>query len=299
VSSPRIGIAAAAAASGLSAHTLRAWERRYGFPQPSRTAGGERLYTSEDVAKLTLLRRLVARGHRVNKVIGLTTAELEALAVDVSEAARSVPLDVQECLRHLSAQSVSQLRRLLQGALVRQGLGRFVLDTARPLVGLVGEWWARGDIAVFQEHLFAEQLERLLREGMAPLDPHNGPIVILTTLPGEQHRLGLLMLEALLRLEGAECVPLGTETPPADLVKLAAMSAADVVALSFSSGYKDPMGRRALAALRRELPPAVAIWAGGQGAVRQTRGLAGVTLLRDLEDGIAASRERARLQATS
>lgn len=292
---PRIGIAAAAAASGLSAHTLRVWERRYGFPCPVRTKGGERLYSAEDVSKLTLLRRLLERGHRIRQVVSLPAAELELLAgtVERSPVDDLVPLDFQECLRHLGGQSIGPLRRLIQAALIRQGLERFVLDTMRPLIRLVGDWWAAGQLQVFQEHLFVEQAERLLRDAMAPLEPHAaGPTVILTTLPGEQHRLGLLMMEAVLRLEGAVCVPLGAETPPSEIAKLCQNADVDVIALSFSGSYADPNGRRGLTQLRRAVAQRVEIWTGGDGAARVARGLAGIEVMTDLEAGIAACRAR-------
>ncbi len=290
---PRIGIAAAADASGLSAHTLRAWERRYGFPAPVRTAGGERLYSAEEVAKLSLVRRLIERGHRVSKIVALPSDTLQRLlgVPEGSVLEEVVPIDFQECLRHLCADSIVVMRRLLHAALVRQGLARFVLDTARPLTRLVGDWWADGKLQVFQEHLFAEQLERLLREAMSPLEPDGGPTVVLTTLPGEQHRLGLLMVEALLRLNGAACIPLGAQIPSAEIVKLCATAKAYAVALSFSASYEDPNGRRALSLLRRELGKETAIWAGGRGAARVARGLTGVVLLPDLEDALAACRE--------
>ncbi len=293
MSLPRIGITAAAEASGISAQTLRAWERRYGFPDPARTAGGERLYSAEQLAKLKLVRRLIQRGHRVSKVASLSVEELERLveaAGSVDE--QTVPLDFQECLRHLSGQSIGRLRRLLQAALIRQGLAPFSLGTVRPLTRLVGGWWAEGKIEVYQEHLFAEQLERLLREVMAPLEPAaGGPKILLTTLPDEQHRLGLLMVEALLRVEGADCIPLGSQMPPTEIVKLCRQSKADVVALSFSAAYRDGGGRRALSFLRRELADNTAIWAGGSGAPAIARGLPGIVLLSDLEDGVAACRD--------
>src|SRR5579859_4896941 len=142
MSGPPIGTAAAAAASGVSAHTLRAWERRYGFPKPIRIGSGDRVYTADDVRRLNLIRRLIERGHRAGNVVRLDAAALEELAGPSRSgvAAEPPPVDFQSCLAHLSANSLTLLRRLLQAALVRQGLERFILDTARPLIQLVGDW---------------------------------------------------------------------------------------------------------------------------------------------------------------
>jgi MerR HTH family regulatory protein len=52
-----IGIGPIATEIGLTKDTLRVWERRYGFPRPLRTAGGERLYPQEQVTKLRMVKR--------------------------------------------------------------------------------------------------------------------------------------------------------------------------------------------------------------------------------------------------
>ena len=294
---PSIGIAAAAMECGVSAPTLRAWEKRYRFPTPLRATNGERLYSADQVSKLVLIRRLIERGHRASKIVLLDRDELQRLldSIERKLPEASVSLDFQKCLQGLSAKSIGDLRRLLQSALVRQGLSRFVLDTVRPLIQMVGEWWVGGKIEVFQEHLFVEQLERLLQEAMAPLESAGAPTIILTTLTSEQHRLGLLMLEALLRLEGATCIPLGVQMPTSEIVKLTAASKADIVALTFSASYRDPQGRKLLLGLRRDLAAHIEIWAGGTQAASIARAISGVAVFRGLEDGVAAYRDwRAR-----
>ncbi len=73
-------IAAVERDTGLSKDTLRVWERRYGFPQPTRDANGERVYPSEQVDKLRLLKRLMDQGHRPGKLAERTFDQLQALA---------------------------------------------------------------------------------------------------------------------------------------------------------------------------------------------------------------------------
>jgi DNA-binding transcriptional MerR regulator len=287
-----IGIAAAARQTGLSAHTLRAWERRYGFPAPRRAASGERLYPAAQLEKLTLLRSLADRGHRPAKIARLSAAELERILVDPAhDRPRGAgAFDPEPYLHSLAGASVGELHRHLHAGLVRQGLARFVVDTLAPLVRHVGRWWETGRIDAVQEHLFSDQVERLLREAMAPLDADRPVKIMLTTFPSERHGLGLLMAEALLRLEGASCIPVGVETPPAQIVRFVAQSDADIVALSFSAAYVDPNGHRLLSGLRDQLPARVALWIGGEGARKIVRALPGVSVFRDLDDMVAAFR---------
>ena len=141
----------------------------------------------------------------------------------------------------------------------------------------------RGEIEVFEEHLFTEQMQSVLRRAIAQVPTAGGaPKVLLSTLPGEQHGLGLLMAEAACALEGAQCVSLGIQTPVGELVAAARANAADVVALSFCGSYSAGAMREGVQVLRRDLPAGTALWCGGAGAARLRNPPAGVLVLNDL-----------------
>lgn len=114
--------------------------------------------------------------------------------------------------------------------------------------------------------------------------------MLLTTLPNEQHRLGLLMVEALLAQEGACCISLGPQIPQEDIRRAALAHGADIVALSFSAAFPLRQATDSLASLRRHLPAQVALWAGGEATRRVRRTLPGVLLLPDLASSINALR---------
>jgi len=117
------------------------------------------------------------------------------------------------------------------------------------------------------------------------------PRVLLTTFPEEEHVLGLLMAEAMLVPEGASCLSLGTRTPLADIRSAALEGEFDIVGLSFSIAYPARQAIDGLLELRATLPPNVGIWAGG-GAVRdKQKRLAGIRVVGDLDDTLAALRD--------
>jgi methylmalonyl-CoA mutase cobalamin-binding subunit len=117
------------------------------------------------------------------------------------------------------------------------------------------------------------------------------PRVLLTTLPEEEHGLGLLMAEALLVADGAQCVSLGTRTPLPDIRLAAVASGADVVALSFSAAYPARQAVSALNTLRLALPESIALWAGG-GALRdRARHVPSVRVIGDIGDTLEALKE--------
>lgn len=267
---------------GIGKDTLRVWERRYGFPTPTRDAKGERRYPPDQVARLKLVRRLLDQGLRPHQVLSLPPEALEEGArPEPAEGGAEAFFPLREIIRGHDPQALQQA---LRAVLVRDGLERFVQDTGAPLVQAIGTWWARGELQVFEEHLATEQLQRVLREAVSQVSPGEGrPRVLVTTLPGEPHTLGLLLAEAVMRLDGAQCTPLGAETPESQIVAAARAAASDVVAVSFSAYFAPATMRETIARLRAALPAGAELWCGGAGAARLRKPPAGVQVVATLD----------------
>lgn len=284
-------IAAVERDTGLSKDVLRMWERRYGFPVPERDANGERLYPAAQVERLRLIKRLMDQGHRPGKLIAAPDDELAALAPrrqrEAAVQATTPAGDLGELIELIRQHDAPGYQQAMQQRLVRQGLQAFVQYTVAPLTRQIGESWEDGSIEVFEEHLFTELTKRLLRQAIATLAASRRPRVLLTSVPDEQHVLGLLMVEALLALEGAECIPLGTQMPLLEISRAAEAHAADVVALSFSIAFPQRQISGLVQHLRQALPPETALWVGG-GGIRRLAPQNGVALLPELPDAVSA-----------
>ena len=297
---PQFTIAAVERDVGLSKDVLRVWERRYGFPVPNRDPHGERLYPAAQVLRLRLIKRLMDLGHRPGRLMSTSVEELEALAagshgVKAADAdAGSHELDKLFALvRHHDAAAYLQA---MQQRLARHGLRQFVMDTVAPLTVQIGLAWQQGQLQVFEEHLFTELTARVLRQAIATVPGGSEPRVLLTTLPKEPHEMGLLMVEAVLSLEGAQCISLGTQMPLMEIVDAVAAHQVDVVALSFSAAFPARQTRALLEQLRAALPGPAELWAGGAG-VRKLAATDGVMCMASLDSAIAAV-SRWRLRAT-
>jgi len=272
-----LNISAVERETGLSKDVLRVWERRYGFPKPGRDDNTERQYSPEQVAKLRVIKRLMDTGMRPGKLMHQPLAELNVLADTRAGPRREANAPaLQHAFAHL---------------LMRQGLQRFVLETVATLNRAVGEAWMRGELQVFEEHLYTELLQAALRSAINAFPRLSGtPTVLLTTFPGEQHGLGLLMVEALLVPEGAQCISLGTQTPLDDIVRAALAHKVHIVAVSFSAAFALRQAGDGLSELRRHLPASIHIWAGGEMTRRLRKSLPGVRLITDLSAAIGALR---------
>ena len=288
---PAMNISAVERDIGIGKDTLRVWERRYGFPLPHRDSKGERLYPAEQVDRLRLIRRLMDQGFRPGRLLASSEEELAELGLQAPATAAAPLTDdglIHQVLKLIKAQDVAALRQALEQAMMRQGLQGFVLDTIAPLNQAVGEAWMRGEFEIFEEHLYTEQLQSLLRRAIGNLAQSSGqPRILLTTVPEEQHILGLLMAEALLVLDGASCLSLGTQTPLLDIRMAAQAQSADIVALSFSSAFPARQIAPQVHQLRELLPDSIELWVGGAGAERLPA-KTGVVLLRSLHDALAA-----------
>ena len=283
---------------GLPKDTLRVWERRYGFPNPDRDANGERIYPDDQVQALRLLRRLIDAGHRPGKIVGQPLEALARLASEFHGDARDLTPEAERLLSLLRAADADGLRELLSGMLVRLGLRAFTAELAPVLNQAVGSSWARGELEIHQEHLFTEQFTAVLRGAINAARGagarHDGPLVLLTTLPQEPHGLGLLMAEAMFILAGCRCVSLGVQTPVGAIAAAARDHRADILALSFSSLMSAAQAQAGLAELRALAPTTVEIWAGGACAGLRER--EGVRLIRGL-DAVAPAVESWRAGA--
>lgn len=282
-----LSIAAVERETRLSKDVLRVWERRYGFPQPERDANGERCYPADQVERLRLMKRLMDQGHRPGALAVMAHPELAALAAPERAALADDALDGANLrlLELIAARDPAAFRHALRQSLARQGLERFVEQTMAPLTQAVGACWEDGSFDVFDEHFYTESAERLLRQALADLPgARHGARILLTTVPGEAHGLGLMMAETMFALEGASCISLGTETPLLDIARAAAAYGVGVVALSFSASYPRRQAAPVLLQLRQALPDGVELWAGGAG-VERLEEVAGVRLLPTLDSG--------------
>jgi DNA-binding transcriptional MerR regulator/methylmalonyl-CoA mutase cobalamin-binding subunit len=284
-----LSIAAVERDTGLSKDTLRVWERRYGFPNPERDHFGERIYSIDQVDRLRAIRRLMDTGYRPGKIIGLSLEDLQALAESVSQpapiASEDQAADLDQLMNVLKSHEIEDLRRQLSQRVLRLGLARFVTELVAPLTEKVGDTWARGQLEIYEEHLFTESMQVVLRNAISTIpQPGSRPRVLLTTFPSEPHGMGLLMVEALLALEGCRCFSLGVQTPVWDIVLAAQAQDIDLVVLSFSPVMNPTLVIDGLTELRAKLPKSVEIWAGGRCPVLSRRAPDGIRVVTEFAE---------------
>lgn len=279
----RIGIVARM--TGLSAHTIRVWERRYAVVTPDRADGGDRRFSDADVTRLRLLKRLTDAGHSIGNVAHLPDDELRALthtdpfpALDPSPDALRIRERFLDAILSLDTPFAEQL---LSRAAIVLSPRELVYQVVGPLLEEIGERWESGELRVAHEHAATSLLRNLLGQLIRLHVPEvDAPTAIAATPPGERHELGALMAAMLAAVQGWRVVYLGADLPLDELLHGVRRTRAETLLLSIVSG---PDGvPELLGAIRAEVPERVRILVGGGAA--PTHVPAGVERVAGLEE---------------
>lgn len=245
---PTFNVKAVAQETGLKADTLRAWERRYGLPQPDRSEGGHRLYSEHDIE---ILKWLVARqeeGLSISNAVDLWKRLVGEGEDPLRMPEYREPLPTGGKPLVVAGDSVEDIRERWKQAclafddrrsaqILDQALGMFsvetvVLQVIRAAIAEIGQGWFQGDIAVQQEHFASEQAVRRLEALLSTTPPPSRPQVILLACPPEEdHSFGLLTSALLLRRAGWPTVYLGANVP-LDRMRTAVEAAAPSLVVS-------------------------------------------------------------------
>jgi DNA-binding transcriptional MerR regulator len=195
--------------SGVSPELLRAWERRYDLLRPSRSQGGLRLYSLEDLERVRLMQHHLARG--------LAAAEAAVLASEpppVSSAAGTLLADAKDELAGaLAAFDEPRAHAVLDSLLATATTDTVLATVVLPYLHDLGERWERGEASVAQEHFASGFLRGRLLGLARGWGRGLGPRIVLACAPGEQHDLGLIAFGLALRGRGWRVVHLGADTP--------------------------------------------------------------------------------------
>ena len=276
-------IAAVSRATGIGVETLRAWERRYGKPKPRRLPSGHRRYTDRQVEWLRKVAEAIAAGHAPSEVVPKSPRELERLLA-TAEVEPNLDEPVEKLLNATLEFDREAIERLLRGYARRFGNERLVDSRIAPLLTAVGNAWESGVIDICHEHFLSEILERLLAQLLSGVKAReNAPIVLMTTLPGESHRLGLHSTAVVLCEHGLRVESLGADTPVDSIIRAAEKMRVRAVGISVSLANASVETERSIRELRERIGSRVAILAGGQGARRLRKGVKGVDYFSTLD----------------
>ena len=266
-----MSIAEIATRSGIAKEVLRKWETRYGFPTPQRDGRGNRLYDATQLARLQQIYRLQQLGWRPGEIVPSGAGDLSAL-IDRSVVAVPHSAPSLAVMRWASHRNPHRLSVELRTEAADFGDKKFITEIVPQTTQWIGHAWSEGRLSIRDEHAYTQILQELLHGILAALPaPNDSRKVLLATLPGETHVLGILLVQTWLRSLGLHTVSLGGDVPIDELAAAAAEWHADIVAISISCAVAQKQIAPALRSLRARISRPTAIWIGGAGAQRLAR----------------------------
>ena len=262
--------------TGLSAHVIRIWEKRYGAVKPERTDSNRRLYSDEQVERLSLLRELTRSGHSIGAVATLPLGKLKKMAGEGENGA--------ELLTHASIASphsnllnacVTAVQRLdargleagLKRGAVELGAQGLLQKVIAPLAQAIGALWREGGITAAHEHFASAVIRVYLGHASRSFASTDGAPVLVTGTPnGQLHELGALLAGASAANLGWQVTYLGPSLPAAEIAGAVVQNQARAVALSLVYPEDDSRLEGELTLLRELLPAGFPILVGGRAA---------------------------------
>lgn len=278
---PKYPINYVARLTGLSPHVIRMWERRHDVVKPGRAASGHRLYSDDQIDRLKLLRRATLAGHSIGKLSSLLDDEIRALVRGELRlrdgTAKSLPREsapgapyaelFAQCCDAVAGLDREQLDRILAQCSVKMACMETLEHIITPLMQWVGSRWHDGTLRIAHEHLATASVRAHLERLCVSIKGEGiGRGMVLTTLPGQRHEMGILMCAVVATMEGWQCHYFGPEMPPADIAQAATAMDASMVALGAPVVGEERELNEQLTELRELLPADVRLIVGGAGA---------------------------------
>ncbi len=206
--------------SGIKAHTIRIWEKRYNVIEPSRTDTNIRYYSDEDLKKLLNIAILNRKGMRISDIANMKEKELAKKVMEFSYNSRDVESQIEQMVIAMVDLDESKFNQLLNTAIMHDGFEKAIINIIFPFFEKIGILWQTNSINPAQEHfvsnLFRQKLMVAIDNLMIP-DKEGAKKFVLFLPENEFHELGLLFYNYLIKKAGHSVIYLGTSVPVEDL----------------------------------------------------------------------------------
>jgi len=300
---------ATAQRTGLTPHVLRVWEKRYSAVKPDRTDTNRRLYSDEEVERLSLLREITRGGHSIGAVARLPLEKLRELAAQARNgnpvasqvpAHRVAPLPLlDECIAAVHRLDSRALDKALGRGAAELGAQGLLQHVIAPLAQTIGELWRKGTITAAHEHFASAVIRVFLGHTAQSFAGTDGaPVLVVATPSGQLHELGALLAAAAAANMGWRVIYIGASLPAAEIAGAVRQNVARAVALSLVYPEDNPRLEGELVRLRELLGPEIPVLVGGRAmpAYREALEKLHALPIRDL-DHLCASLEELRKPA--
>lgn len=220
--------------SGVKAHTIRIWEKRYSLLDPDRTDTNIRYYSDNDVRKILNVAMLIKNGYKISHIASFDSAKLQSEVVRINRNSGDPNKYIDQLLFLTVNLDSFGFEQLLDKLIEENDLRKVVEQIVFPFFERIGILWQAGSIFTAHEHFVSNLVRhRLIREAGKFEYSTAAPALLFFLREDEWHELGLLYLNYLAAQAGFRCIYLGQSLPFEDLANLLSAGKYDFVCTSF------------------------------------------------------------------
>lgn len=205
--------------SGIKAHTIRIWEKRYNFLRPKRSGTNIRYYTSDELKTLLNYALLNKNGYKVSSIAHMTPEMISETVLSLNSFEARHERLINSMLHAMVELDAESFEKTVNEYISENGIGDSVRYLLFPFLQRVGILWLTDHIRVAQEHLVSNIIRQKLIRGIEDIEVNhaNATTVVLFLPDGEYHELGLLYVHYLLKTKGINTIYLGADVPVKEL----------------------------------------------------------------------------------
>jgi len=227
--------------SGVKAHTIRIWEKRYGIVEPKRTESNIRFYCDTEVKKLMNIAILLTHGYKISKLAGLDTDELSRKVLEVSLVSNGHDNQIENLVVAMIEMDEAKFEKLLNQSIIKEGFENTVFNVIYPFFEKIGMLWQAGSINPAHEHFITNLIKQKIYVAIDSIPVPVGSEVkkFLLFLPEwDLHELGLLVYDYLLKSRGHKVIFLGPNVPEDDIYSVTDFLKPDYFLAGFSNAIE-------------------------------------------------------------
>jgi len=227
--------------SGIKAHTIRIWEKRYNLLDPDRTDTNIRNYSDEDVRRILNVSMLVKNGYKISHIAAFNQEKLQNEVLRLNKNLADPDKNIDQLLFHTMNLDSIGFEDFFDKIIAEYGFSKSITQIIFPFFERIGILWQAGSIFIAHEHFVSHLIRnRLIREAGKFENKKSSLNILFFLRENEWHELGLLYFNYLAAEVGARCIYLGQSLPFSDLSNLLVNSKFDFICTSFTSAIEKP-----------------------------------------------------------
>jgi MerR family transcriptional regulator, light-induced transcriptional regulator len=223
--------------SGIKAHTIRIWEKRYKLIDPSRTTTNIRFYSDEDLKKIINVSLLNNNGLKISKIANMSLDALSRKVMEISDIHHDAAVHIDQMVVAMIDMKEEMFERILNNIILKFGFEKTITDVVYPFLEKIGILWQTHNITPAHEHFITNLIRQKIIVAIdgLPIPPDTAKKIILFLPEGEMHEMGLLFYHFLTRKKGYRTYYLGQNVPHEDLKKIIEVHQPNMMLTSITS----------------------------------------------------------------